>query len=137
MRKVTVSQAVKQSIGQHKVRLAFTPCSVYLVCLDNEGLVVNSFRLADRCSSYVSKKERREWADKVLAAYLKFKIRYELEWVGVNSWRVARVHDGKRIGGICKDGTWYICYHDEAIPRHRFRTLKEAFNFIVDGGLTK
>lgn len=71
MRKVTVNQAVKQCTGCHRVRLAFTPCSVYLVCLDNEGLVVNSFRLADRCSSFVPTSERREWADKVLAAYLK------------------------------------------------------------------
>lgn len=69
MRKVTINHAVKQSIGQHKVRLAFTPCSVYLVGLDNEGLVVNSFRLADRCSAFISDRERREWADKVLAAY--------------------------------------------------------------------
>lgn len=69
MRKVTVNHAVKQSIGQHKVRLAFTPCSVYLMCLDNEGLVVNSFKLAERCSSFVPTSERREWADKVLAAY--------------------------------------------------------------------
>lgn len=69
MRKVTVNHAVKRSIGQHKVRLAFTPFSVYLVGLDNKGLTVNSFRLADRCSSFISDRERQEWADKVLAAY--------------------------------------------------------------------
>ena len=136
MRKVTVNHAVKRSIGQHKVRLAFTPCSVYLVCIDNEGLAVNSFRLADRCSSFISDRERQEWADKVLAAYLKFKIRYKSEQVGVHTWRVARVHDDKRVGHIVKVGVLYVVC-DEAIPRHRFKTFNDAFNFIVNGGLTK
>lgn len=69
MRKVTVSHAVKQSLKYHSVRLQFTPFSVYLSCHNDWGLTVNAFKLADRCSSYVPKQERQEWADKVLAAY--------------------------------------------------------------------
>lgn len=69
MRKVTVSHAVKQSLKYCKVRLQFTPFSVYLTCHNDWGLTVNTFKLADRCSSFVPKQERQEWADKVLAAY--------------------------------------------------------------------
>lgn len=137
MRKVTVSHAVKQSLKYRNVRLQFTPFNVYLTCHNDWGLIVNTFKLANRCSSFVSRKERQEWADKVIAAYLKFKISYEAQNVGLNTWRVARVHDDKRIGTICKVAAWYICYHDETIPRHRFRTFNEAFKFIVNGGLTK
>ena len=71
MRKVTVSQAVKQSLKYRNVRLQFTPFSVYLSCRSDWWLTVNIFKLADRCSSHVSDRERQEWADKVLAAYLK------------------------------------------------------------------
>lgn len=137
MRKVTINHAVKQSFKYSRVSLQFTPFNVYLTCHNSWGMIVNTFKLAERCSSFVPISERREWADKVLAAYLKFKIRYEVQQVGVNSWRVARVHDDKRIGTICKVAVWYICYHDEAIPRHRFRKFDDAFNFIVNGGLTK
>lgn len=104
MRKVTVNHAVKQSLKYRNVRLQLTPFSVYLTCHNDWELPVNSFKLADRCSSYVSKQERQEWADKVLAAYLKIKIRYEAQRIGVNSWRVARVHDDKRVGQIVKVG---------------------------------
>lgn len=71
MCKVTVSHAVKQSFKYRTVRLQFTPFSVYLSCHNDMGLTVNTFKLADRCSSYVQKQERQKWADKVLAAYLK------------------------------------------------------------------
>lgn len=70
MRKViTVSHAVKQSIKYRNVRLRFTPFSVYLMCRNDWELPVCSFMLANRCSSFISDRERREWVDKVLAAY--------------------------------------------------------------------
>lgn len=68
MRKVTVNHAVKQSLNYRNVRLKFTPFSVYLSCRNDLGNA-NTFKLADRCSAFVTKQERQEWADKVLAAY--------------------------------------------------------------------
>lgn len=118
MRKVTVNQAVKQCTGYHRVRLALTPFSVILVCLDNEGLVEESFKLADRCSAHISTHERMEWADKVLAAFLKIKIRYEAQQV-------------------VKVGVRYVACDADTVPHHRFNNFNDAFNFIVNGGLTK
>ena len=69
MRKVTVSHAVKQSLKYRNVRLQFTPFSVYLMCRNDREFPVCSFRLAERCSSFVPTSERRKWVDKVLAAY--------------------------------------------------------------------
>lgn len=137
MRKVTVNHAVKQSFKYRRVRLQFTPFSVYLSCHNDLGLIVNTFKLADRCSSYVSKQERLEWADKVLAAYLKFKISYKSEQVGLHTWRVARVHDDKRVGQIVKVGVRYVALDVNTVPRHRFNNFKDAFNFIINGGMTK
>ena len=137
MRKVTVNHAVKQSFKYRNVRLQFTPFSVYLSCHNDWGLTVNTFKLADRCSSFVPTSERRKWADKVLAAYLKFKIRYKSEQVGVHTWRVARVHDDKRVGQIVKVGFKYVVCDAGTVPRHRFNNFKDAFNFIVNGGLNK
>lgn len=70
MRKViTVNHAVKRSLKYRNVRLQFTPFSVYLTCRNDREFPVGSFRLANRCSSFISDRERREWVDKVLAAY--------------------------------------------------------------------
>lgn len=137
MRKVTVSHAVKQSFKYNRVSLQFTPFNVYLTCHNSWGMIVNTFKLADRCSSYVPKQERQKWADKVLAAYLKFKIRYKSEKVGLHTWRVARVHDDKRVGQIIKVGVRYVVCDANTIPRHRFNNFNDAFNFIVNGGMTK
>ena len=71
MRKVTVSHAVKQSLKYKRVSLQFTPFNVYMTCHNSWGMIVDTFKLADRCSSFVPTSERQKWADKVLAAYLK------------------------------------------------------------------
>ena len=137
MRKVTVNHAVKQSFKYRNVRLQFTPFSVYMSCHNDWGLTVNTFKLADRCSSYVSKQDRQKWADKVLAAYLKFKISYKSEQVGLHTWCVARVHDDKRVGQSVKAVARYVALDVNTVPRHRFNNFKDAFNFIINGGLTE
>lgn len=62
---------------------------------------------------------------------------YEAQRVGVNSWRVARVHDDKRVGQIVKVGVRYVVCDADTVPRHSFNNFKDAFNFITTGGLNK
>lgn len=69
MRKVTVNHAVKQSLKYHSVSLQLSPLNVYLTCHNSWGLIVQTFKLASRNSTIPTRRERQEWADKVLAAY--------------------------------------------------------------------
>lgn len=61
---------------------------------------------------------------------------YEAQHVGLYTWRVARVHDDKRVGHIIKVGSLYAACDADTIPRRRFKTFNDAFNFIT-GELTK
>lgn len=73
MRKTSIKHAVKQSLKYHSVSLQLSPLNVYLTCHNSWGLIVQTFKLASRNGTIPTRRERLEWAEKILAAYINLK----------------------------------------------------------------
>lgn len=131
MRKVTVNHAVKHCTGYHRVSLQLSPLNVYLTCHNSWGLIVQTFRLASRNGTIPTRRERLEWADKVLAAFINHKERYESDQVGVHSWRVYRVRDNVRVGSICRVGQRFVSYDKSGDRLCIVSTYDEAYKSIT------